>query len=52
LLSRITTPDVARLCLGHALKGMDKTYDHHPYEKEKLAAMEGLAALVFDIVNK
>jgi hypothetical protein len=33
-----TTPDIAELCLGHALKGMRKVYDHHLYEPEKRAA--------------
>lgn len=51
LLSRVTRPDIAELCVGHALRGMRKIYDHHLYEKEKLAAMEGLATLVFDIVK-
>ena len=51
LLSRVTRPDIAELCVGHALRGMRKIYDHHWYEKEKLAAMEGLATLVFDIVK-
>jgi integrase len=39
-----TTPDIAELCLGHALKGMRKVYDHHLYEPEKRAAMEKLSA--------
>jgi integrase len=52
LLSRVTTADVAKLCVGHTLKGMDRVYDHHTYEAEKQKAMEGLATLVFDIVNK
>jgi hypothetical protein len=35
LLSRITTADVAELCLGHTLKGVRRTYDHHSYMAEK-----------------
>jgi integrase len=51
LLSRVTTPDIAELCVGHGLKGMRQVYDHHLYEGEKKAAMEGLASLVLDIVG-
>ena len=51
LLSKVMRPDIAELCLGHALRGMRKVYDHHLYEKEKLAALEGLATLVLDIVK-
>jgi integrase len=51
LLSKITTPDIAELCLGHALKGMRKVYDHHLYEPEKREAMERLASLLASIVE-
>jgi hypothetical protein len=51
LLSKVTTPDIAELCLGHALKGMRKVYDHHLYEPEKREAMEKLAALLHEIVS-
>jgi hypothetical protein len=51
LLSKVTTPDIAELCLGHALKGMRKVYDHHLYEPEKREAMEKLATLLHEIVS-
>jgi hypothetical protein len=51
LLSRVTTPDIAELCVGHALKDIRKTYDHHLYEAEKMRAMEGLAAHIASIVQ-
>jgi integrase len=51
LLSRVTTPDIAELCVGHALRGMRQVYDHHLYEGEKKAAMEALASLLAKIVE-
>jgi hypothetical protein len=51
LLSKVTTPDIAELCLGHALKGMRKVYDHHLYEPEKREAMEKLSGLLHGIVS-
>jgi integrase len=51
LLSRMATPDIAELCVGHALRGMRKTYDHHLYETEKKAALEALASLIAEIVE-
>jgi integrase len=51
LLSRITSADVAELALGHTLKGVRRTYDHHSYMEEKKAAMEALAALLAKIVE-
>jgi integrase len=50
LLSKVTTPDIAELCLGHALRCMRRVYDHHLYEAEKRQAMERLAALLHEIV--
>jgi integrase len=51
LLSKVTTPDIAELCLGHALKGMRRVYDHHLYQPEKRAAMKALALLIADITK-
>jgi hypothetical protein len=51
LLSRVATPDIAELCLGHVLRGMRKVYDHHLYVPEKRAAMEALATLLASIVE-
>ena len=36
LLSRVTTADTAERCLGHALRGERKRYDHHSYEQNGL----------------
>jgi hypothetical protein len=51
LLSRVATPDIAELCVGHVLRGMRKVYDHHLYVLEKRAAMEALATLLASIVE-
>jgi integrase len=51
LLGKVTSADTAELVLGHTLKGVRRTYDHHSYMEEKRKAMEGLASLVFDIVK-
>jgi hypothetical protein len=48
---RTAGSDTAELVLGHTLKGVRRTYDHHSYMEEKRKAMEGLASLVFDIVK-
>jgi hypothetical protein len=41
LLSKVARDDVAELALGHTLKGVPRTYDHHSYMEEKKAAMKG-----------
>jgi integrase len=51
LLSKVTSADTAELVLGHTLKGVRGTYDHHSYVEEKKAAMEALASLVAKIVE-
>ena len=51
LLSRVTSPDTAERCLGHALPGIRGTYDLHDYEKEKRHAFEALAAEIERIVR-
>jgi hypothetical protein len=39
------------LVLGHTLKGVRRTYDHHSYMEEKQKAMEALASLIATIVE-
>jgi hypothetical protein len=41
----------AELVLGHTLKGVRRTYDHHSYMEEKKAALEALASLRATIVE-
>jgi hypothetical protein len=41
----------AELVLGHTLKGVRRTYDHHSYMEEKKAALEALASLLATIVE-
>jgi integrase len=41
----------AELVLGHTLKGVRRTYDHHSYMEEKKAAMEAISALLAKIVE-
>ena len=51
-MSRVgVRPDIAELCLGHALTGVRGTYDRHAYHNEKMEAFEKLAALVAEIVG-
>jgi integrase len=52
LLSRVATPDIAELCIGHALRGMRARYDHHLYVPEKQKAMEALAGLIVEIIGE
>lgn len=47
----MTTPDIAELSVGHALRGMRKVYDHHLYVPEKQKAMEALAILLATITE-
>ncbi len=52
LMSRAgVTPHTAERVLGHTIKGVEGTYDRHPYDPEKAHALEVLAALVERIVN-
>jgi integrase len=51
LLSRVATSDIAERCLGHALTGQRKTYDHHDYIPEMRSVMEALASLLTKIVE-
>lgn len=52
LLSRAKVdPDVAERVLGHAIPGIRRVYDQHPFIAEKRDALERLAALVWAIVE-
>jgi hypothetical protein len=52
LLSRAKVrPDIGELCLGHSLRGMQKTYDHYEYQEETRAAFEALATLLATITR-
>jgi integrase len=44
-------PDIAERVLGHAIPGVEGTYDRHHYAEEKAEALKLLAALVERIVN-
>ena len=43
-------PDISERVLGHAIKGVEGTYDHYDYDKEKATALAKLSALVERIV--
>jgi integrase len=52
LLSRAAVnTDIAERCLGHIIKGVRATYDHHEFRDEKLLAFEKLATIVEQIVR-
>jgi integrase len=52
LMSRAgVSSEHAEKVLGHAIRGVEKTYDRHPYTDEKAEALAKLAALVSSIVN-
>jgi integrase len=51
LLSRVTSPDTAERCLGHALGGQRGTYDQHSYASEMWIAFEALAQRIELIVR-
>jgi integrase len=52
LMSRASiAPEIAERLMGHAIEGIQGTYDRHSYKAEKAAALERLAALVEDIVG-
>jgi hypothetical protein len=46
------TSEHAERTLGHAIGGVEGTYDRHDYGSEKGAALERLAALIGDIVAR
>ncbi|WP_428665026.1 tyrosine-type recombinase/integrase [Reyranella sp.] len=52
LLSRAKVdPDIAERVLGHAIPGVRRVYDQHPFIAEKRDALERLAAVVRSIVE-
>lgn len=44
-------PDIAERVLGHAIKGVEGTYDRHTYGAQKGQALAKLATLIDSIVN-
>ena len=44
-------PDISERVLGHAITGVEGTYDRHSYAEEKRDALERLAAMVERIVG-
>ena len=52
LLSRAgILPHIAEQVLGHAIRGVEGTYDRHPYADEKADALNRLAGLVERIAS-
>src|SRR5205823_1871844 len=52
LMSRANVqPHIAERVLGHAIPGVEGTYDRHSYATEKADALNRLAHLVATIVN-
>jgi hypothetical protein len=52
LMSRAgVRPDIAERVLGHAIAGIEGTYDRHSYRDEKADALQRLAALIDTIVR-
>ena len=44
-------PDIAERVLGHAIVGVQGTYDRHSYREEKAHALKALASLIELIIN-
>jgi integrase len=44
-------PDISERVLGHAIAGVEGTYDRHSYADEKRDALEKLAAMINRILN-
>jgi integrase len=44
-------PDISERVLGHAIKGVEGTYDRHSYAEEKRDALEKLAVMIDSILN-
>ncbi|MEZ0281592.1 tyrosine-type recombinase/integrase, partial [Methyloceanibacter sp.] len=52
LMSRAgVRPDIAERVLGHAIRGVEGTYDRHSYREEKAHALNALAELIGNIIN-
>ena len=41
--------EVAERCLGHAIRGVEGTYDRHNYFKERRAALEQWTSLLIEV---
>ena len=44
-------PDIAERVLGHAIKGVEGTYDRHSYFEEKAHALAALASLIENVLT-
>jgi integrase len=44
-------PDISERVLGHAIAGVEGTYDRHSYADEKREALEQLAEMIERILN-
>ena len=44
-------PDIAERVMGHAITGVEGTYDRHSYRDEKADALRRLAGLIETIIN-
>jgi hypothetical protein len=44
-------PDIAERVLGHAIKGVEGTYDKYVYTEEKAQALKMLAGLIDNILR-
>ena len=44
-------PDISERVLGHAIPGVEGTYDRHSYADEKRDALEKLATIIERVVN-
>lgn len=52
LMSRADVrPDIAERVLGHAIIGVEGTYDRHSYDEQRAVALAALASLIDRIVN-
>ena len=44
-------PDIAERVLGHAIRGVEGTYNRHSYREEKAHALKALAGLIENILR-
>jgi integrase len=52
LLSRAgVRADISERVLGHAILGVERVYDRHPYDAEKAQALEQLARMIHSILE-
>lgn len=51
-LSRLKVPEhIAERCLGHAVRGIERTYNVHDYQDEKAAALTAWGGFVDEVVS-